>query len=157
MRGAVGVLSQTPVVSASPDYSTGDCIGSLLTFQPVVLASGHDATIQAVTVQCKVANTSAMDLILFNANPAATVTASGLTDNAAPTIHVDDLDKVIGVINITKWTSMGSNSQSMGEATNLAFPVELATTAAYGVLVARGTVNLASTSDITVTLRAYRH
>jgi len=153
MRGAVGVLSQTPVVSASPDYSTGDCIGSLLTFQPVVLASGHDATIQAVTVQCKVANTSAMDLILFNANPAE----STFTDNSAPAVHANDLAKVIGVINITKWTSMGSNSQSMGEATNLAFPVELATTAAYGVLVARGTVNLASTSDITVTLRAYRH
>jgi hypothetical protein len=153
MRGAVGVLSQTPAVSASPDYSTGDCVGSLLTFQPVVLAAGHDATVQAVTVQCKVANTVAMDLILFNANPSA----STFTDNSAPAVHADDLAKVIGVINITKWTSMGSNSQSMGEATNLAFPVELATTAAYGVLVARGTVNLASTSDITVTLRAYRH
>ncbi len=153
MRGAVGVLSQTPAVSASPDYSTGDCVGSLLTFQPVVLAANHDATIQAVTVQCKVANTVAMDLILFNANPAE----STFTDNSAPAVHANDLAKVIGVINITKWTSMGSNSQSMGEATNLAFPVELATTAAYGVLVARGTVNLASTSDITVTLRAYRH
>jgi hypothetical protein len=157
MRGAVGVLSQTPTVSASPDHSTGDCIGSLLTFQPVVLAAGHDATIQAVTVQCKVANTSAMDLILFNANPAATVTASGLTDNTAPTSHVDDLAKVIGVINITKWTSLGNGSQAIGEANNLAFPVELATTAMYGVLVARGTVNLASASDITVMLRAFRH
>ncbi len=153
MRGAVGVLSQTPVVSASPDYSTGDCIGSLLTFQPVVLAAGHDGTIQSVTVNCKVANTAAMDLMLFNANPSA----STFTDNSAPAVHANDLAKVIGVVNITKWTSVGSNSQSMGEANNLAFPVELATTAAYGVLVARGTVNLASTSDITVTLRAYRH
>ena len=157
MRGAVGVLSQTPAVSASPDYSTGDCIGSLLTFQPVVLAAGHDATVQSVTVLCKVANTVAMDLILFNANPAATVLASGLTDNTAPTIHVDDLAKVIGVINITKWTSLGGGSQAIGEANNLAFPVELATTVMYGVLVARGTINLASTSDITVTLRAFRH
>ncbi len=151
MRGAVGVLSQTPTVSASPDYSTGDVIGAKLTFQPVVLAAGHDATIQAVTVQCKVANTAAMDLVLFNADPSA----STFTDNAALSVDAADLPKIIGTINITKWTSLGT--PSVGEGNNLAFPVELATTAAYGVLVARGTVNLASTSDLTVTLRAYRH
>lgn len=153
MKGAIGVISQTPTVSASPDYSSGDVIGALLTFRPVVLANGHDATIQAVTVQCKVVNTAAMDLILFNDNPSA----STFTDNSAPTIDVTDMAKVIGVVNITKWTSLGSNSQSIGEANSLTFPVELATTALYGVLIARGTVNLGSTSDITVTLRAYRH
>jgi len=151
MRGAVGVLSQTPTVSTSPAYSSGDCIGGKLTFMPVVLAANHDATIQAVTLNCKSAQTGAIDLILFNADPSA----STFTDNAALAINAADFDKVIGVINITKWTNLGT--PSVGESNNLAFPVELPTTAAYGVLVARSTPTLASTSDLTVKLRVYRH
>ena len=143
-------VSQTPVVSASPDYSTGDVIGAKLTFAGAVLEAGGSALFQAVTIGCKVANTAAMDLILFNADPSA----STFTDNAALDINAADQAKWINTIHITDWTSGGT--PSLGLAKNDAFPFSLAGTALYGVLVARGTVNLASTSDITVSVRLVR-
>lgn len=146
----VGVSSQTPTTSASPDYASGEVIGSKLTFANAVLAAGETALLQAVTVNCKVANTSALDLILFNADPSA----STFTDNAALDVNVDDLGKVIGVVHITDWTSLGT--PATGQAKNEALPFSLAGTALYGVLVARGAVNLAGTSDITVSVRLVR-
>lgn len=146
----VAIISQTPTTSASPDYAAGEVIGGKLTFAGAALAAGGASLLQAVTVNSKVANTAAMDLVLFNDNP----TNSTFTDNDALAVNALDFPAVIGVVHITDWTSLGT--QATGQAKNEALPMTLVGTALYGVLVARGAVNLGTTSDITVTVRTIR-
>ncbi len=149
--GNVAVISQSPTVSASPAYSTGDVIGTKLTFAASVLAAGGSGLIQAVTLNCKSAQTGAMDLVLFNADPAA----STFTDNAALAVNAADFDKVVGVIRLNDWTNLGTPSAC--QANNLALPFALVGTSLFGVLVARSTPTLGSTSDVTISMRVIRN
>jgi hypothetical protein len=149
--GNVVVITQSPTVSSSPAYSTGDVIGTKLTFAAAVLAAGGSGLVQAVQINCKSAQTGAVDLILFNADPSA----STFTDNAALAVNAADFDKVIGVVHIADWTNLGT--PSVAQAGNLAVPFSLVATSLFGVLVARSTPTLGSTSDITVGLRVIRN
>ena len=149
--GNVIVISQSPTVSASPAYSTGDVIGTKLTFDAAVLAAGGSGLVQAVQINCKSAQTGAVDLVLFNADPSA----STFTDNAALAVNAADFNKVIGVVHVTDWTNLGT--PSVAQAGNIALPFTLASTALYGVLVARSTPTLGSTSDLTIGLRVIRN
>jgi len=149
--GNVIAIAQSPTVSASPAYSTGDVIGTKLTFAASVLAAGGSGLVQSVNIDCKSAQTGAMDLVLFNADPAA----STFTDNAALAVNAADFDKVVGVVHITDWTNLGT--PSFAQAQNLALPFTLAATSLFGVLVARSTPTLGSTSDLTISVNVIRN
>lgn len=144
--GDIYSTSATPVASATPDYSNGDAVGAVLTFNNAVRTSGGSGIIQSVSIFSKVANTVEMDLLLFNAAPTAP------TDNAAFDLQTADYSKLIGVIPVTEWTSVGT-APCIGQNVGRGQPIKPATgTAIYGVLVVRGTLNLAGASDIVVTL-----
>jgi hypothetical protein len=143
----IAIQSQSPTVSTSPAYTSGDVIGGKLTFSSAVPAAGGAALMQAVTINCKSAQTGAMDLILFNADPTATT----FTDNAALAVNAADQSKVIGVVKISDWTNLGT--PSVAQANNLALPLVLPTTSLFGVLVARSAPTLVSTSDLTIVTR----
>jgi hypothetical protein len=144
----VAVASQTPTVTAGA-YATGEVVGSKLTFADATLSG--KTILQAVGINCKSAQTAAFDLILFNDDPSA----STFTDNEVIAVHASDQSKVCGVVHITDWTNLGTPSYA--QAKNEAYPISLTGTALYGVLVTRGTPTLASTSDITVTVRLLRN
>jgi hypothetical protein len=146
----IAIISQSPTVSASPAYSAGDVVGSKLTFSNGVLSAGGKAMLQAATVNCKSAQTAALDLILFNDDPAA----STFTDNAALSIAAADFDKIFTVVHITDWTNLGT--PSFAQAKNEGFPYSSVAKTMYGVLVARAAMTLGSTSDIKVTVRTIR-
>lgn len=145
--GQLGAASATPTVSASPDYASGDAVGGIMTFAGVTRGDGGTAYITAVLINSKAANTAQMDLFLFSANPSS----STVTDNAAFALHADDAPNLIGVVPVSNWYSGGT--PSVGFSDTCRVPVQgQAADDIYGVLVARGAVNLASTSDISVFL-----
>jgi len=145
--GQIGAASATPTVSATPDYASGDAVGGIMTFAGVTRGDGGTAYITAALITCKAANTAQMDLFLFSASPSS----STVTDNAAFALHADDASNLIGVIPVSSWYSGGTPSVGFNDACRV--PVQgQAADDIYGVLVARGAVNLASTSDISVFL-----
>jgi hypothetical protein len=141
--GDVLVTSVTPVVSTTA-YATGDVIGSKLTLANAARIAGGAGIIQSVTLHCKSAQTGAVDLLLFAADPSA----STFTDNGALAVNAADFDKLIGVVHITDWTSLGA-AISIAQAQAIGMPFDLpAGTSLYAVMVARSTPTLASTSDL---------
>lgn len=142
--GDVLQTTATPTVSTTA-YSAEDCIGGLMTFANMLRVAGGSAILQGITINCKSNQTAAIDLILFGSSPSNTT----FTDNAALALNAADFDKVIETIHITDWTKLGTSSfarlQNIGTAIKLAGGTTL-----YGVLVARGALTLASTSDLKV-------
>ncbi len=143
-------LAASPVVSAAPAYSTGDCMGGLMTLTGAPLCG----TIQDVTINCKSAQTFAADLIFYRGNPSATT----FTDNAAMALNAADWDKVLFHASITAWSSLGT--PSVATAINLGLAYTLAgalptsdQSILFANLIVRGTPTLGSTSDIQVVVR----
>ena len=148
----VVAISASPTTSTSPAYSSGDVIGSLLTFAGAARASGGAGLIQSVTIAFKSTQTAATDFVWCGDS---TTPNSTETDNAPVAIIGADFDKC-RVIHVTDCTSLGT--PTVCAADNLAFPYTLSSgTTGFGFLVTRGTPTLASTSDVTVTLRLIRN
>lgn len=143
------VAAESPAVSASPAYASGDVIGTKMTFAGMAREAGGSGLIQMVSVFSKSAQTFACELWLFHTDPAA----STFTDNAAFVLNAADFDKVTAVVPISTWYAAGG--PSFAEAAQLAMPYKLAddSTAMFGALVARATPTLGSTSDIKVAVK----
>jgi len=141
--GTVVVPTVTPTVSSSPDYSSGDCIGGLLSFTNAVSEAGRGGLLNKAIVTDQTGSNVAMDLVLFDA--ALTTTP---VDNDPFDLDDADLSKIVGVFSIVDWSVFADNSVGM-IVLEQAFKISSGTTL-YGVLIARGTLNLATTSDITV-------
>lgn len=136
-----------PAVSTTA-YAAGNVVGGLLTFTGAARTAAGAGLIQAATVLSKSAQTAALDLLIFSDNPTATT----FTDKAAVSIAATDMGKLVGVIHLTDWTALGNASIAQAVAAGL--PFKLATgTSLYGVLVTRAAMTLASTSDLTLSLR----
>lgn len=137
-RRGVWFVEQAVTVEASPDYSTGDLVGGLLT----ILESAVGGLIQSVIITDLAKQNIAKDVVFFDTNPSNTT----FTENA--TLDIDDADllDVIGVVPVLDWFSFSDNS--IGQALNLAIP--FVNTPLYAALVERGTANYASTSDLTI-------
>lgn len=148
--GLITATASTLTGSTTPAYSTGDCIGTLLTFSNISRAIDKTGLIQQALVFTKSSQSTPIDLILFYANPSA----STFTDNSAISIAAADFNKIIGVAHIVDWSSLGT--PSVGQVNNLAMPFlpVTGTRNIYGVLVARGGITLTSTSDVEVRLKA---
>jgi hypothetical protein len=137
----------TPAVTAAA-YAAGNVVGGLLTFAGAARTAAGSGLVQAASVISKSAQTAILDLLIFSANPAA----STFTDKAALSVAAGDLDKLVGVIHLTDWTSLGT--PAIVQAVSAGLPFKLAAgTALYGVLVARAAMTLTSTTDLAPSLR----
>ncbi|WP_165184733.1 hypothetical protein [Caulobacter soli] len=147
--GQTVVATATPVVSTTA-YTAGDVIGVKLQFQNMARLAGGTGMLQMAILQCKSVQTFSCDLVLFHTDLAGAQPA----DNAPFVLAAGDYDKVAGVIHITDWSNLGG--PSLGEAINLAMPYKLpaGSTDLFGVLVARGSPTLSSTSDLKVVVKA---
>ena len=149
--GASTVVSATPTVSTTA-YTAGDCIGGKLTFAGMARANGLTGLIQTAMIHCKSAQTFAADLIVFHTDPAA----STFTDNAALALNAADFDKVALRIPFVAgdWSNLGTPSIAEVSAQGKQYKAAAGATTLYGILVARGTPTLASTSDLKVVVKA---
>lgn len=144
------VAEATPTLAGGGAYSSGDIVGSKMTFSTVVQFAGLGGYIHSLTILDKGAESQPMDLILFNEDPSA----STFTDNAASAIHASDMAKVIGTIPVTAEDYVIVNS-SLHIATvrgvGLAFDCAATLQTIYGVLRTTGTPTYAA-GDIVVKL-----
>jgi hypothetical protein len=140
------VPGNAPVISTSA-YATGNVIGSKLTFANAVRVAAGAGFIQSASLYSKSVQTAAIDLLIFSADPAA----STFTDKAALAINPADRDKLRGVIHLTDWSALGT--ESIGQNLSAALSFKLATgTSLYGVMVSRAAFTPLSTSDLTPSL-----
>ena len=153
--GLTKIFTDTPTVSASPNYTDGDNMGGLITLtnfgrptntdasSPTVFSSG---IIQSVVITNLVAGSLNIDVLFFDTNPSNTT----FTDNGALTVNDTDLLTLIGLASVTTWSAFADNE--MGYESNLGIPfnLEAGNASMYVALVARGAHNLASTSDLTL-------
>lgn len=136
----------TPVIQASPDYSTGDLVGGKLELLNAVKFSGGGGRIQSVIITDKAKVSVNKDVIFFTADPENTT----FTENGALTVDDDDLSKIIDVAQITTWATVANNG--MGSALDLAMPFVLPSdkTSLFCAIVERGTTDYVSTADLTL-------
>lgn len=134
--------SATPTVSTTA-YSTGDVIGTKMSLANMARLAAGPGIVQSIILNSKSSQTGAVDLLLFSADPSA----STFTDNAALAINAADEGKLIGVVHLTDWTNLGTPSVAQSHNPGIAFKLPSGTSL-YGVLVARSTPTLASTSDL---------
>ncbi len=136
-----------PLTSASA-YVAGNVLGAKFTLPNAARLAGGAGLIQSASILCKSANTAAVDLILFSADP----TNSTFTDKTALAINAADYAKIVGVIHLTDWTSLGTAALGQNLAVGLPFRVP-AGSDLFAVMVARGAVTLGSTADLLPSVR----
>lgn len=137
-------ITKTPTVEATPDYSDGDVMGGKLTLSGVVQFAGDGGAIVAATVYSKVDIGASIPVrgIVFNADP----TASTFTENSAPTIHADDLAKIIGILDMSQRLDLGTPVALFAANPRIPFRCD---GSLFIVPIAGGIINLGSTSDLT--------
>lgn len=142
----------TPAVSAGA-YSAGDIVGGLLTF-PIAGGKPSVVMVTGAQVSIKAAVTSTLSLLLFDADPSATTQ----TDNAALSLNVADLAKLIKAVPVSAPGGVSSlfdlGTPNVYSADGLNIPCRCADGQnLYGLLIDGTGFTLASTSDIVVRLR----
>lgn len=138
------VSSVTPAVEATPDYSTGDVMGGKMTIANAARLSGGSGKLESIVMASKVDMTVDIDVVIFDSDPSATT----FTENSAVALDAADAAKVIGVVTISTRHDLGT--PVIASVRGLGIPFDCAAgTSLYAVCVARGTINLGSTSDLT--------
>lgn len=141
------VLTATPTVTASPDYTAGDVVGGLLTFTNAFPATSRTGRIVSVAIVDDAGQTATYDLFLFKSEPATTY-----TDNAAFSPSEADLVLASPVLQVSSSNRFAADAKAITSLSSLNSFVQATSTTLYGVLVDRTGRNGASASDITVTL-----
>lgn len=136
----------TPVVDLAA-YSSGDLIGhAVMEFDLDKHGKVEKGGIlQSVIITDLAKQNATLDVVFFATNP----TATSFTDQAEFDIDDADLIRIIGVATVSDWKSFKDNS--VGQELQLALPFIMAGgNTLYGAIVARGTPDFVSTSDLTI-------
>jgi hypothetical protein len=144
--GYTRVISVTPTVEATPDYSDEDVLGGLMSIANAARVAAGTGIVTFLSVSSKVDITVAMRVMFFKSNPSATT----FTENSTLALNAADYDKILGHVDIadTDWIDLGT--PELATKTNINIPFQLSTgTTLYAVATAQGTINLGSTSDLT--------
>jgi hypothetical protein len=133
-------------------YATGQCLGAKMTLTDVGRINSGYVYLQGLIVQDLTAQASAMDLIVFNANPSGTT----FTDNSALDIADADLPKISAVVSVaaSDYVSFADNKVAQVEF----FPRLIQTDASadlYAVLVCRGAPTYAA-NELSLILKFMR-
>jgi hypothetical protein len=145
--GGWKLKSSVAVTTTAVTYTTGQVIGGMLTLPNITPLNDEAYILQEVSVNCKSAQTTALDVIFFSALPSG---ASAITNASALVIAAADYALVTEVVHITDWTA--GNPSSFAQAGGLAklkSPTS-GTTSAYACIVARGSLTAGTTSELTL-------
>lgn len=138
------VLSVTPTISASPDYSAGDAIGGKQTLTSAVLVSGGVSVLDSLVVIDKANQSPQFDVLIFDADPSAAT----ITDNSA-FVFSTDISKLIARVPVVTANWQSIDSVAIASLGNLGIKLKASGTAnLFAAVVARGAYNAASTGDL---------
>lgn len=144
---SVKVVSVIPVVQATPNYSDGDVMGGLISIDGAGRVVGGSGVISSITVSCKADVIPLCRFIFFRENPSATT----FTENSALSLNAADYDKVLAQVELSTADDLDMGTPHLIGRYNINIPYTLnGTSILYCVIIARATLNLASTSDIAV-------
>ena len=124
-------------------FSSGDGLGVKFTIPAAGLIGGGGGIICSAVLVSKIAFVAA-DLFIFDSD------FTGVADNAAFVLTVADAGKLVGAVNFTAGTAMGTPSVSQVAALNLSFQSNAGGNL-YGQLVTRGTPTYTA-GDLTINL-----
>lgn len=151
--GEVGGRTATQTVAltvtAGSAYASGQVIGGKTQFNAMSRVANLTGMLQWASIHAKSAQSSAIDLLIFHADP----TASTFTDKQALALNVADFDKLAGIVRITDWTTLGT--PSYGQAGSIGMPYRATGTSLWVVPVARATPTFASISDLSVSIKSF--
>ena len=141
-------ISVTPTIDTNI-YTSGDCIGGLMTFSNAARISGGSGIIQSILVKDNTqAQRAAMDLLFFDRS----VTVAG--NNSPVAMSDSDMAFCLGVVPIgpynTAWP--GTPLNSISTLLNVGLPFVLNGTDLFVQAVVRGTPTYAAASDLTFIL-----
>jgi hypothetical protein len=146
--GGIATPEVTPTVSSSPAYTAGDAVGGKMSFANAVRVSGGSGIIQSVRLVDQAKQSTAIDIIFFEADISTTV-----TDNAALDLADADALLAIGHVSIAATDYCALSDNSFATKTAIGLPFKLASgTTLYAAMVARGTPTFAATTDVVVQL-----
>jgi hypothetical protein len=140
-------VQAAPAVTAAA-YSSGQCIGGLITLNGALRADGPGSgLLQSVAAIFNSAQSAEVDVVLFSANPSA----STFNDHATASLAAADAAKVIFAGAMTLPISIGT--PVLYQALNIAKDIVAAAgaTMLYAALIARGALTPTATTDLTVT------
>lgn len=147
--GATAQIEVAPVVSTSPAYTAGDCVGGLLTLTSAVRVSGGTAVLQSLFLYDTSNQKAALELLVFNANPGSTT----FTDNTALSINAADVGKIIRRISIAASDYVAIDSKAFVDLSPGGRVLKAASgTTLYATLVAVGTPTYAATTALLLRL-----
>lgn len=135
-------------VTSAAAYGAGDGIGGKITVANAVRLPALSGLLKSIQANFKSDNiTATVKVAIFKADPAA----STFADNEAPSLHANDLMKLIGEYTLgAQMTDLGANSIFLVD--NINKPFQLAGTSLYAVAwFATGTPTLGTTSDCEIT------
>ena len=142
----------TLATSASPDYSSGECVGAKNSF--VMRTPGGGGKLTRACLKSIDAISVDSVLHLFDSDPDATT----ITDNAAFSLNGADQTRLLRSIAIASadWInhSTATGLYIAEKAIDVPFLFATGDRTIYGALVAAGTINLSSTSSIEIILGA---
>lgn len=143
--GLTNIVKVALTVQAAA-YATGNLLGGKHTITNAVRAEGETAILQSVVIASKSDLTIDLDLLLFDADPAATT----FTERAALAVDPADAFKVLGPITINTRVDIGT--PVIASLRNIGLPVKPAGASRnlYGALIARGNYTPGSTSDLQI-------
>lgn len=137
-----------PTVTASSAYTTGNCVGGLLTFPGLFDFPAQSGILYAATINCKSVQTCQFFLVPFRQKPTTT-----FTDKSAPSIAAADIALPTDTLTFA--------SPFSGLGTHTIWPVDAignalvsATKDLYAVLTVSGTPTFTSASDLFITMTA---
>lgn len=139
--GSLSTRLSKALTTTTLAYSLGDNIGGLLTLTNAVLLSAGGGIIQNVGIYDAAAQSAAIDVVFFVANPSSTT----FTDNGALTVNAADGPSIVGIAHVTDWSTFAASS--FGQALNLGINFDLSIgTSLYVALISRGTPTYATNS-----------
>lgn len=135
-------VSSSPVVTTAGAYASGDAVGTKFTLSNALRVSGGTGVLKSVKIVDKAKQNATLDLIIFKADIAATV-----TDNQPFDPTDADLSNIVAAVQVSTWYSFNNNSYGQAEC---AIDIKSDSLNLYAVLVSRGTPTYAD-GDLVVT------
>ena len=149
----MAILEPAVLTVSTGSYGANTLIGThtngYMAFQKAAKLAGGSGQILSACVTSKDTDSPALDLVLFDSAP----TNSTFTDSGAINVHDDDVGKVQGHIGFAaaSWKTLSGSQYVCNAAVDMGY-IAVASTSMFGILVARGILTPASTSDYNIRL-----
>lgn len=142
-------IAPTVTITATPDYSAGDCVGGIVTVSSAVnTKSNRPIRLTNVTLTDNAGQAPALSLLFFRATPAG----GTYTDNSALVLDASDIADLVGVVRIAAADWYTVSSKSLVAVNDLNMIMDITTTSLFMLVVADGAYNAGATTDLTVKL-----